>query len=26
LADLGQARDTQNGGKMAELGGKRGPR
>ena len=26
LADLGQARDAQNGGKMAELGGKRGPR
>jgi len=26
LADLGQARDAQNGGKMAELGAKRGPR
>ena len=26
LADLGQARDAQNGGKMAELGAKMGPR
>ena len=26
LDDLGQARDAQNGGKMAELGGKREPR
>ena len=26
LADFGQARDAQNGGKMAELGAKMGPR
>ena len=26
LADFGQARDAQNGGKMAELGAKIGPR
>ena len=26
LADLGQARDAQNGGKIAELGAKMGPR